>query len=946
MPLPIGATLNARYTIQRCLSENALATVYLAERSGAEDASAAGGEVLLTEYFPTALAERTGGGDRGAVQPRDGREELFRQGVQLFRKEARALREIDHANIASEEEDFQAQGTAFRVGAHPAGASLAQALENKGGRITEAAAQVVIGPALEALHAVHRAGLIHAGLSPAAIYLTEERKVLLRGFRGAQLQLARTMVQRGVDGAEEALADVSAPGLSAPEQRSASGRHGPWTDVFAAAATFFRAITGKRLPGEASLPNEQAASAAKEKQAGLAEALAGAEGLSEERRPVLARALASRPRGRLQSAKALAELLDNPSTLPDLEEKQEETPEDPGEEQETEAGIAATAAAAAREDGGGDEDERGKPAGEEADALGGGGMEKEAWGPASIAAAAAEAARKEKEKARSRRQARGDDAPRRRGGRSGEEGEEKPKAERERRMLPVSGRVAMGGGAVVLMIGAVLLMSGLLGGSESSAESSADAQYERLVAAGDSLFKASSYEAAAKRYREAENLDLEHAPDAERISERLVMIDRLREAVSAENYRRALSRGDSLTAQAERMAGDDEFGAQARLLLEQAREAYVTALSSRPDDSTALERVQRVRTTLNAGRGGEEDAQENGEEDEDGETTLEEERRRLFERYRDRGDEAFANENYGEARSRFNSALEYRPDNAYVRNKLEEIETRLSEAQQQEQYRRYRRRADSLFEAGRLEAAQNQYQLALDATPNDPAVQARLDTIAERRAQRRRRQEQYQIHRSRGDLRFDEGDFQQAVASYRKALEQRPDDDYAQRRVEEAQQRLAAAEAEQQQQAAGEQRPSQQTAPQQTAAQQQDDDAARPQQTAPRGESEEDAGESEPRIHKNPDQKPKIVGGKSAFYEKVSYPERAREQGVEGRVYLRVTVGADGSLQNIETLMGIGHGADEEAINAARNTTFEPATVEGEPVRAYRTLMVQYEIDT
>ncbi|PSQ71727.1 MAG: hypothetical protein BRD38_00990 [Bacteroidetes bacterium QH_9_67_14] len=478
MPLPADTTLNDRYTIRRTLdpggedegdaglAAGAFATVYLADDSDGDAAA------ILTEYVPAALSERT---DDGELTPRDGREELFEQGMTLFRKETGVLREIDHPNLARPIDDFRARGTAFRAGAHPAGASLARALQKNGGRIDEEAALEVMRPALGALHALHREGGVHAGFAPAAIYLTKKRKVLLRGFRGVQFQLARRMVRREVPGAEEALAEATIPGISPPEQSDSEGRRGPWTDVYAAAATFFRAVTGRRLPEvSANAPSEQDASE-EPGQAEIAEALAGAEELSEELKPVLERALAQRPRGRLQSAQALLELLEDPSKLPEHSLSEGSRSEEPGavesEDPEGAEGAGASAIAGA---GASERDEtRVEETGEE---------DEDTWGPASIAAAAAEAAKQEKKKARNQRKKREaeegtryeDDQPAARAGR-------RRGADDDERLLPVSNRVAMGGGVAVLLVVAGLLFSGLLGGSTSSAEGSASARYERLA---------------------------------------------------------------------------------------------------------------------------------------------------------------------------------------------------------------------------------------------------------------------------------------------------------------------------------------------------------------------------------------------------------------------------------------------------------------------------------
>jgi protein TonB len=114
---------------------------------------------------------------------------------------------------------------------------------------------------------------------------------------------------------------------------------------------------------------------------------------------------------------------------------------------------------------------------------------------------------------------------------------------------------------------------------------------------------------------------------------------------------------------------------------------------------------------------------------------------------------------------------------------------------------------------------------------------------------------------------------------------------------------------------------------------------------AQQGGGQEEPSESESKIYEVTDQQPKVVGGRSALYENISYPEEARQQGVEGRVFVRATIGKDGSVRNVKVQRGVGSGLDTEAARAVRNAEFEPAVVDGEPVAAYRTLMVRFQIE-
>ncbi|PSQ99613.1 MAG: hypothetical protein BRD48_03560, partial [Bacteroidetes bacterium QS_9_68_14] len=181
----------------------------------------------------------------------------------------------------------------------------------------------------------------------------------------------------------------------------------------------------------------------------------------------------------------------------------------------------------------------------------------------------------------------------------------------------------------------------------------------------------------------------------------------------------------------------------------------------------------------------------------------------------------------------------------------------------------------------------------------DSAVTRRLQTIEERLAQQQETQKQYQRHRAEGDAFFEEEKMQKAAESYAKALEYRPEDRHAQDRLEEAR-RLAA---------------------------------------------EKKARRTEEGVYETPDRRPQIVGGLKALTENVSYPDRAQSKGVEGKVFLRITVGTDGKPESVEVMRSsIGFGAPEETIQAARSVEYEPARANGKPVRANKTVMVPFRL--
>ena len=63
-----------------------------------------------------------------------------------------------------------------------------------------------------------------------------------------------------------------------------------------------------------------------------------------------------------------------------------------------------------------------------------------------------------------------------------------------------------------------------------------------------------------------------------------------------------------------------------------------------------------------------------------------------------------------------------------------------------------------------------------------------------------------------------------------------------------------------------------------------------------------------------------------------AYTEKARSNGVRGRVVLRAVLCRTGKVTNIKVLKGLPDGLTEEAIKSTRGIRFEPAEKDGEAV--------------
>lgn len=74
------------------------------------------------------------------------------------------------------------------------------------------------------------------------------------------------------------------------------------------------------------------------------------------------------------------------------------------------------------------------------------------------------------------------------------------------------------------------------------------------------------------------------------------------------------------------------------------------------------------------------------------------------------------------------------------------------------------------------------------------------------------------------------------------------------------------------------------------------------------------------------------------------YSEEARQNKIQGSVVLWLLVGADGKPSNIKVSRSVGHGLDQEAIDAVKKWTFEPATIGGKPVPVQINVEVNFRL--
>jgi TonB family protein len=105
----------------------------------------------------------------------------------------------------------------------------------------------------------------------------------------------------------------------------------------------------------------------------------------------------------------------------------------------------------------------------------------------------------------------------------------------------------------------------------------------------------------------------------------------------------------------------------------------------------------------------------------------------------------------------------------------------------------------------------------------------------------------------------------------------------------------------------------------------------------------------QPVVNTKAEQMPEFIGGEKKLFEyiaaNVTYPDSAKEKGIEGRVYVQFIVDKTGDVKNPKILRGIGGGCDEEVLRMVNNMPdWLPGKDDGKPVDVLFTLPVNFNI--
>lgn len=98
-------------------------------------------------------------------------------------------------------------------------------------------------------------------------------------------------------------------------------------------------------------------------------------------------------------------------------------------------------------------------------------------------------------------------------------------------------------------------------------------------------------------------------------------------------------------------------------------------------------------------------------------------------------------------------------------------------------------------------------------------------------------------------------------------------------------------------------------------------------------------------IHLSADKMPEIAGGVKALAEKIVYPAAAKEEGIEGIVFVACVVNEQGDVIKREVLKSAHPALDKAALEAVNGLKFTPGVKDGKNVKVKVTLPISFKLN-
>ena len=283
-----GTILEGKYLVGEMLGQGGFGITYIGFDLLLEQ------KVAIKEYYPmsTGMVSRDGHSTvvwSSAMMGKTGTQ----KGFDSFLKEARKMAKLGGIpGVVGVKSVFIQNETAYIVMDFIEGETLLKKLQKNGPMDFDSCVKLMT-PIMQALSEVHEHGIIHRDISPDNIMVRPDGKLIL-----LDLGAAKDLDIQGNDGSVQSSQMVAKHGFSPIEQYSKSGKVGPWTDIYAMAATIYYCCTGI-LPPPATDRT-------------IDDTLACQPRLTHTQFDILADCMRMRPQDRPQSMDTLLQMLTHP----------------------------------------------------------------------------------------------------------------------------------------------------------------------------------------------------------------------------------------------------------------------------------------------------------------------------------------------------------------------------------------------------------------------------------------------------------------------------------------------------------------------------------------------------------------------------------------------------------------------------------------------------------
>lgn len=231
--LPLFTVLNEQYLIGRVLGSGGFGVTYKAYDIYNACVCA------VKEYMPNGIAGRAQDGLNLQLNSA-GLEHVYQHGEKRFMEEAAILKRLHNIPAIVDVTDyFYENSTAYFVMPFLEGCHLKQLYRDMGGIPYDFAVHVLMTVGIALLQVHEQVGLLHRDISPENIMVTPTGEIVLIDFGTARSYVSENSNNYSV---------LLKPGYAPPEQYSSKGNQGPWTDVYALAATFYYIVSGYSVP--------------------------------------------------------------------------------------------------------------------------------------------------------------------------------------------------------------------------------------------------------------------------------------------------------------------------------------------------------------------------------------------------------------------------------------------------------------------------------------------------------------------------------------------------------------------------------------------------------------------------------------------------------------------------------------------------------------------------